>query len=168
MQVTQNYNQIHIYIYKNCLINIFELNRTSIHLPDVHRPIWTSYHQIVIRRPPFYYLNREKVTGCQHDAFFLPQTQKTNWVITGNRANTVLDSCLIKEKKKKKRNLNHNAERLHLIISSSVGQAWWSTTYFINKNQARKSMDKLTEVTRKSISLAEILLKTTSCISKNK
>lgn len=83
-------------------MDVSEATLTSVHLPDVHRAIGTAHHQVVIGRSPFDHLDREEVPGGQHDALLLPQAQKTNGVVTGNGANTVLDSCLIEGEKKGK------------------------------------------------------------------
>lgn len=114
---------------KNGLINISEL--TSVHLPDVHRAIRASHHQVVIGRPPLDHLDWEEVAGCQHDAFLLPQTQQTHGVITGNGANTVLDSCLIKEKREKS---FIKMERVGIKNLSPTGQSRVAKSLFYKQN----------------------------------
>lgn len=81
-------------------MDAFEASLTRIHLPDVHGPIGTAHHQVVVRRSPLDHLDGEEVAGRQHDAFLLAQAEKTHRVVAGDRADAVLDSRLKREKQK--------------------------------------------------------------------
>lgn len=81
-------------------MDAFEANLTSVHLPDVHGPVGTAHHQVVVRRSPLDHLDGEKVAGRQHDAFLLPQAEESYRVIAGDRADAVLDSRLNRERQK--------------------------------------------------------------------
>lgn len=67
---------------------------TCVHLPDVDGAVRTSHNQVVVCRTPLDDLNGEEVSGRQHDALSLPETQQTDRVITGHRADAVLHTSL--------------------------------------------------------------------------
>lgn len=67
---------------------------TCVHLPDVHRAVRASHHQVVICWTPLDDLDGEEVSRCQHDALPLPETEQADGVVAGHRADAVLHPSL--------------------------------------------------------------------------
>lgn len=72
---------------------------TCVHLPHVDRAVGAAHHQIIVTRPPFDDLDGEEVSGGQHDALPLSQTQQADGVIAGHRTHTVLHTRLEEQRK---------------------------------------------------------------------